>query len=350
MSDNPFQPLPGASSEASAGEPSVSAGEIAAAAAAAAVRGQEPAPTPTLASEEAQYVQESVQAQPESQLPNPQTVPTEVLPTQPFASDAYSQLRDIGIDLPISPESVPQEFADTYNLLAQKILDTHQVASQSMTTAKVAQDQINNLQQSLSTAEGQERLILSLALSNPDNFSQTMDIVQRMQNEPEYAEAQRMRLESMARVEQAERMQNAYNSTQAQTKGQQVEGRVERIATQKGLDIGIAKQMVANKILQNESVTGVRDISFAEVDDIMQQLSRAMNSQKVMTPTQAQAVSQAPQTPASSVGQTPVAQTQAPQAPTPPPAGSQTTPNSDAMDALRAAVRASATNARNSGL
>jgi hypothetical protein len=353
MSDNPFQPLPGAASEAGAGEPSVSAGEIAAAAAAAAVRGQQPAtPEPTaLPSEEGQYIQtEQAQPQAEPQLPNPQAVPTQVTPTQPFASDAYAQLKQIGIDLPVSPEAIAPEFADAYNLLAQKVLDTHQVATQNMTQAQVAQDQINTLQQSLSTPEGQERLILSLALSNPDNFTQTMDIVQRMQTEPEYAEAQRMRLESLARVEQAQRMERALNSTQAQTKGQQVEQRVERIAAQKGLDMNIAKQMIANKILQNEAQMGARDISFAEVDDIMQQLARATNSTSVMTPGQAQAVSQAPQTPAAAVGQTPMAQPTAPAPQAQAPAGNQNTPNNDAMDALRAAVRASATNARNSGL
>ena len=356
MSDNPFTPLPGADAEAGSGEPSVSAGEIAAAAAAAAVRGNTPASTEqpqALPSQESQYVQpaESQVQQPQPELPNPQAVPTQVNQAPAFASDAYAQLQDIGIDLPVSPESVSPEFSDAYNMLAQKVLDTHQVANQHMTQAQLAQQQMNALAERFSTPEGQERLILSMALQNPDNFSNTMDIVQRMQSDPEYAETQRMRLESIARVEHAQRLQNAYTQTQAQTKGQQIEGRVERIASQKGIDVGIAKQMVANKILQNEASTGTRDITFAEVDDVMQQLARATSpSRAVATPQQHQAVAKAPQTPASGVGQTPVPQTTAPAQQAQAPSGNQNVPNTDAMDALRAAVRASAVNAKNSGL
>jgi len=238
--------------------------------------GEQPLP-----SNESQYidfsqVQEAVPPQPsqeQAELPNPLAVP-QPTPTGAFASEAYAQLSELGIDLPVSPDAIAPEFADAYNLMAQKVLDTFQAATQQTMEAQIAQQRIQDLSQRLSTPEGQERLILSLALSNPDNFRATMETVQRMQTDPEYADTQRMRLEAEARYEQAQRMEQAYKTTQMQTKGQQVEGRVERIARQRGIDVDIAKQMVVSKILQNEATTGMRDISFAEVDDVLARLAK----------------------------------------------------------------------------
>jgi hypothetical protein len=256
-----------------------------------------------------------------------------------------------GIDLPVSPDNISPEFADTYNLLAQKVLDTHQSAQDRMVAAEIAQRRVDSLSERLSTPEGQERLILSLALSNPENFQQTMETVQRVQTDPDYAEAQRMRLEAEARYEQATRMENAHRSTQMQTKGQQVEGRTERMAQQLGVNVDIAKQMVASRILQNEATSGARDITFAEVDQVLQHLAKATNATgPVVTPQQAAAAAQAPQAPAAHVGQTPVPQPQQAAQFAQAPTGSQTTPNSDAMDVLRGAVKAAAVNVRNKGL
>ena len=351
MTDNPFQPLPGAGDDAgSAGEPSLSASAIAAAAAAAAVRG---APAPTLQSEEAQYVQptqESVQntVQSEPELPNPQATMQPTGEMGQFASEAYSQLSALGIDLPVDPQTVAPEFRQAYDALAQKVLDTFQMAQDRMVTAEVTSQQMESLSQRLSTPEGQQRLILSMALANPETFNQAMEIVQRTQVDPDYAESQRMRLEAEARFEQAQRMEKAMRTTQMQTKGQQVEGRTERLAKQMGVNVDIAKQMVASRILQNEAVNGVRDITFNEVDQVIKSLAQATNARPaVMTPTAAQQQSQAPQTPVAGTRTPPSPHQQ--QAPTAP-RGSQTTPNSDAMDALRAAVRASATSVRSKGL
>lgn len=351
MSDNPFTPIPGAAPEAGAGEPSISAGQIAAAAAAAAVRG---APTPAaeqpLQSQEAQYVQpQATTPEDTPTLPNPLAVPTEVTPTAHFASEAYNQLLQLGIDLPVSPENVNPEFAAAYNVLAQTVLDTHTVAQERSVEAQVAQGRIQALSERLGTPEGQERLILSLALSNPEGFQQAMDKVGRVQTDADYAEAVRIRLEGEAMKEQAVRMNTARESATMQSKGQQVEGRTERLATQLGVDVGLAKQIVASKILQNEAVTGVRDITFAEVDGALQQLAKATNATPVLTPGAYQAQAQAPQAPAAAAGQTPVAPEQQQQMLTPT-RGSQTTPNSDAMDVLRAAVRNSAMNVGKSGL
>jgi len=355
MSDNPFTPIPGAATEAGVGEPSISAGQIAAAAAAAAVRGAPAAPeTPPLQSQEAQYMQQAAPA-PEATptLPNPLAVPTEVTPTATFASEAYNQLLQLGIDLPIAPQNVNPEFASAYNVLAQTVLDTHTVAQERSVEAQVAQGRIEALSQRLGTPEGQERLILSLALSNPEGFSQAMDKVGRVQTDQDYAEAVRIRLEGEAMKEQAIRMDTARQTATMQSKGQQVEGRTERLATQLGVDVGLAKQIVASKILQNEAVSGVRDITFAEVDSALQQLARATNATPVLTPGAYQAVAQAPQAPVAAAGQTPVAPAgqqgmYAQQAA--PPTGSQTTPNSNSMDALRAAVINSAMNVGKSGL
>ena len=341
-----FTTLPGAIETPSAGDPQVSSAAIAAAAAAAAIRG------PTLQSPESQTMQ------PMPAQPQPDNLPQLPFAGAPlvdtghvFGAEAYNQLQALGVDLPIAPNQVAPEFAAAYNTLAQTVLDTHQQAQDRMVTAELSDARMKEFAQRLGTPEGQERLMLSMVLNNPDTFNTVMEKVNRIQSDGDYADSQRMRLEAEARFEAAQRMERAINTTQRQSKGQAVESRVERLATQLGVDITLAKNLVASRILQNEAATGTRDITFNEVDATMKSLAAAMGAQPVRTPQVQQVMQQTPQAPVSSLGTPPtpemIARNMAQPTPT---KGPQQVPNSDALDALRNAVRSSVAAARSSGL
>ena len=350
MSD-PFTTLPGAAPEGDVGEPSIPSSQIAAEAAASAVRGSpsDEVATRTLQSETSLMVQEAGRAAEDTAPPVYATPDAQDVPHS-FGAEAYAQLAALGVDLPVAPDQVDPAFSQNYAVMAQKMLDTATVANDRAVAAQLSKSQLQDFTESLSTPIGQERMLLSMALSNPEGFQTHMQKVERVQNDPDYAEAQRMQLEATATFEAAQRMQNAITSTQRQSKGQQVESRTERLATQMGVDVALAKEIVASKILQNEAQTGTRDITLTEVDDAVQKLAAATGaSPRVMTPGAQQAIQHAPTAPSTHAGtptQQPAQVQQAAQAP----AGSQQTPNHDAMDALRNAVRNSVAHKASQGL
>lgn len=350
MSDNPFQPISGAG-EPDAGEPSISAKEIAMQAASEAVRGTE-APPP-LPSNEAQTIQfdQEVQTEQLGELPNPQAVPQAQDMSPAFASEAYSQLRDLGIDLPVSPSDIDPQFAESYEKLARVVLANEEVTRERLTEAEVNMNRVKDFAQRLGTPEGRERMLLSMALNNPEDFGKSMQIVERMHTDTDYAEAMRMKLEAQARMEAAQRFESAQHAARAQTKGRQVEGRTVRLAESMGVNVDLAKNQVAARILQNEAVNGTRDITLAEVDSIIETLARQTGSSpSVRAPQVASQTAGVPtQQPVANVGQTPSALEQA-EASREAPRGPSQVPNTDSMDALRNAVRQSAINARTKGL
>ncbi len=355
MSDNPFQPLPGADAPADAGEPSIPASQIAAQAAAEAVRGPQ-AVDPPLQSNESQTIQfdtpqqtEQVYEQAEEQVQSVQPVVDQT--PHVFASEAYAQLQQLGIDLPVAPQDVSPEFAPAYEKMARSILDNQHSTHEKMVRAENDLARVKDFAQRLGTPEGRERMLLSMALTNPEDFSKSMQTIERMQGDSEYAETVRLKLESMARMEAAQRMEYAQASAQAQTKGRQVEGRTVRLAEAMGINSELAKSQVAARILQNEAMTGVRDITLDEVDMVVRDLANQTGAQPaVRSPQVAQSQQAAPtQQPLADVGQTPTGTDQQ-MANRVAPTGPAQTPNSDAMDALRSAVKVASKNATNRGL
>jgi hypothetical protein len=360
MSDQPFTPMEPVGGDT----PSVSARDIAAAAAAEAVRGE--VPQQPLQSPEAQYVQQgeptTQQAPTQEQTPLHQeqslNQQQELLPllnedqqsaaNRAFASEAYNQLRQMGVDVPVSPDQVDPQFADAYERMARAMLDTTSQSIERMQAAQETQLQMKDFSERLGTPEGRERLLLALAMNAPDDFTKSMQVVERMQADPEYAEAIRMRLESEARMEAAQRMEQAYNQTRYATKGQQVESRTVRLAEAMGVNVELAKEAITGRILQNEAVNGVRDISLDEVDSVIQRLAAQTGAQPAVRQPQVhqQHAAQPPQQPVANQG-TPSSH-ESPQRAAP--RGSAQTPNTDALDALRSAVKGSMDRARRGGL
>lgn len=280
----------------------------------------------------------------------PTSTPTEI-PGEPlaFTVEDYKSLQDMGVNLPVSPEDVPKEFLGIYAEMAQNAMDSFHNNQQNTLDAQEAILRVKDFTDRLGTPEGQQRMLLGMALNSPDVFTQAMDTVNRMKEDPEYSNSIRRGLEADVKMEAAVRKEAAIDATALQNKGRQIESRTVRLATRLGIDAQVAKDLVAHRIMSNETNYGKRDITFEEVDQILQSLatrSKTRVPEPVAAPATQVQVAQAPATPGQAPGQTPPAEDPATQGLYKTPAGV----TGHVEDRLRAAVLESSTRIKATGL
>lgn len=359
--ESPFEPMPqteGGSHPHDQGKPMTSTRDLARSAVADAVRGPSTA-TPgsrfterseqPLPSEESQFVEPAEQdAQLEGEQPTAQEHEA-----QPAAEDDYLEFDEEAfksmiseVELPVSIDEVPEEFVPIYAELAQSIIDTQQHASKQVADAQYALNEMKDFVQGFQTPEGRQRLLLGMAMNAPDVFNDAVEVVQRMQDDPQYAEAVKKNLEADIKLEQAQRAQRTFQQQQISQKAHQVESRATRLAKSYGIDEAWAKELVAQRILANEARTGVRDITLAEVDEVIQSTAKRMGRQRrhVKRPATTRKESQSPTRPVEGAGKDASSQ------PAPSRSGPSPQPPQHHADSLRAAVRRSADRIRKSGL
>lgn len=335
---------------------SMSAGAIARAAAAAAVRGattpgstftqREPLPSPD---EPLPVVDEPVA--PDLEVAGAEGGEDDFadLPPLPadFEAQDYTALTERGVDLPVRPEDVPEEFRATYASMARAIADLHEASQERIRDAAEAIAQVNDFKERLQSDEGRERILLGMALNNPDIYAKVHEMVERMQEDEGFRSTIARDLDTRIREEALERRERAAAESQLRTKGQAVESRTVRRAQQLGLDAEIAKQLVVNKIYANEAATGKRDISLQEVDDLLVTAARRMGLRRSGKP-----AAKAPATAAKET-QAPkrtVADTRGPAGGEPPARTSESLQTMRPSDMIRNAVRSAGERARQSGL
>lgn len=387
--ENPFEPMDaGGGSPHDRGEPATKASDIAREAAAAAVRGQNtvspgssfregnvgaggeprdealPSETsqfaqfeqvddaqPSQQDGEGESEQQSQQGEPAQQgqqqtEPQQPTAPAEWVPAE------YNELQEWGVDLPVSPDEVPEDFRDAYSDLVTTLYDNETSVRSRVRDTTQAVEQIKDFAQRLQTPEGQKRLLLSMAFQNPDVLNESLETIQRVQEDPEYAESVRRQLEADIKLEAAQRAQRAMQQEQLTTKGRQVENRTVRLAKRLGVDPDWAKEAVVNRIYRNEAENGQRDISFEEVDAVVRGLAqRAGTKQRAKSPQTQQRQKQANTQRATGTGREQTQQSQRSQQQSQSTrATREASPGENAIDGLRSAVRLAAENVRAKGL
>lgn len=342
---NPFESM----ADSTDGAPSLSASEIAAQAAAEAVRGpslsrpgtkfQEYGTQEPLESDEMRYMEFEEQPEP--------TYEDEPLDydEEPASEPTYSRedLQRFAELLPISPDEVPPGAEGLYADMAQALIDHQQRASAAILEGQEAVMRLQKFAEQFSTPEGQQRLLMTMALNNPDTFDKVFGEVQRMQEDPRYADVVRRDIEAQIKLEAAERRETAMRQAQLRQKATQIEGRAERLAKRLGIDADWAKEQVAQRIIMNHQRTGNRDITFAEVDEVITGLAKRVGKpSRAKAPQQRAREATAPTQPAQAASRdAPPRTARAPQ------------PASNVGDhwtsSLKGAVRTAADRARKSG-
>lgn len=346
--DNPFEEMGGedfGNHPHTHGEPTQSSRDIAQRAAAEAIGGDE-----VLASEETQYidfteteteqeyvepeyVDESVEVTAEGEGPVPGSVLTEA---------DIATLTEMGLDIPSLPADATLEMQDMYNSLVQNVIDTQYTTQRHVLDAQEAILQMQDLKNMLSTEDGQQKMLLSMAMSNPELFGRASEIVERMSSDSDYAESVKRQMEADMRMQALERKEQAFAQTQIERRAKQVENHVVRQARRYGIDESMAKELVVSRIFRNESERGQRDITFEEIDQIVGGIAKRYGSRPVKRPMQQTKEAQAPQRPAGPTNRN--------RQPGPEESSAPMRTGSDVMDNLRNAVRESGRRMKNQGL
>lgn len=264
----------------------------------------------------------------------------------------FEQLnRTFGIHTPEDFDTAPPAVQDAYSAMAQQLQDTFEAQQQALREATNADLRIKGFTERLNDPEGQRRILLSMASESPEVFQETLQVFERMQEDPEYRDAVTARIKAEVQLEAAQRAQQAAVASQQMSRGQQVEARTERLAQRLGVDVEWAKEQVVGRILANQARTGEANITFQEVDQLIGDIARRTGAkpQPVRTPEAQQQQKQAPQQVASDAGKTPPPQQQESR-PQPTPSSRPGEQGQNAMDALRSAVKQSSDRVRGMGL
>lgn len=173
---------------------------------------------------------------------------------------------------PTEPEKPdPEYLSGLVSELQSRIENAHK-------EAQLHKLRLQEFSERLQTPEGQRRILLGLALSNPDLFESTSRTVERIKTDPEYAEAIREAVEAQIKLENTTREQKAVETAQAMSKGQIVESYTVKVAERLGLDPGVAKEQIVAKILINEKTSGKRDITLSEVEQTLTQFAKRISA------------------------------------------------------------------------
>lgn len=336
------------------GQPSVSARDLASQAAREALRS---VPVPTARpgetfTETVRPGEEGVQA--DDTLDPLAAPPVLELETVEVTDEDVQALAGYGIELPVPIADIEETARPAYARLAQSAREAAHAADQRVEDAQrqslEAIEQMKDLRARLSTPEGQHRLLLTLALAQPDTFGAAVQEAQRMAEDPQYKDMVQQRLTADARLEAAQRIERTHHTVEIQRKGQMIEDRTVRLAKSTGVDVEWAKEQVAARIIQNQVRNGKPDISVAEVDEIVTSLAKRVGANRA--PTRAPAAqARAAQAPKATAGaaKPPASRTPLvdPQQPAP---RAQPGQPIDYGATLRAAVRAASNKARQGGL
>lgn len=190
-----------------------------------------------------------------------------------WTEDDFSALTKRGIDIPVDITQIPEEYRPHIGRMATMVEEVYGDLEQVAERASLAEQRLASFADRMRTPEGQERVLMTLALGNPDGFAKVMKTYERMQEDQQYADVMRRSLEADIKLEQAEMQQRAQINSRTQTYAQQVERRTTGLAQRLGVDAELAKQMVVSRILANKETTGKADIKLSEVDAVIKDLA-----------------------------------------------------------------------------
>lgn len=195
-----------------------------------------------------------------------------------FSDEDVEQLRQMGIDVPVKPSEVPDEVRPQYSQMVQTLVNREQSAQRRELQAQEQIMQVQDFAHRLE--ESPDDVLLTLALNNTDAFQDAVRKFQRMQDDEEFAETMKMRLEAEARQRAADRKEQVMTQQQRQQKAQRVRTETHRLARQHGVSPQRAEQFVADRIVRNRQQEGRADITGEEIQSVVSSLAQQNQPQQ----------------------------------------------------------------------
>lgn len=230
------------------------------------VEGTEPQPQPSVEGQE--------QTEPETEAERQEQI-EEAAPEegQRLSDEDFTELQELGVDLPMKPSEVPADMQDAYAELVQEVIDSETRAAEIQTEATEQMMRVRDFAQRIQ--ENPEQVLLSMAIEDPENFDQVSEKFERMQKDPDYADQVRRELAAEQKMREAERKEQALTQRERQRKARRMRSSVRRKAKQLGVDPDRAEVEVANAAKRKayEESLPHPDISMQEAGQVVDQMA-----------------------------------------------------------------------------
>jgi hypothetical protein len=213
-----------------------------------------------------------------------------------ITTELLDELADRGIELGIDPASVDEALRPAYQKLIEGAMNVADRYTQVDTEAAQLRMERDELSQKFENEP--EKILLAMSVAKPEAFQQAVEIYNKMQQNPEYAEMVARELASEARVAEADRRDKLADYRARMDAGNRLKAECNRQAARLGVDPTLAAKQVALAITANDG----NPIPVTDIRGILEPLAGAGRKsvrQAVRTPEQQKAVQNAPQTPSS---------------------------------------------------
>lgn len=201
------------------------------------------------------------QAQAEPVTPTPQAAapagqpaaavePAVEEPLSPELEELNRAIEEAALDLGVHPRDVPVELLPAFEKMVQSTLEIRAAAQ---AERQEAMDQVEQVQEfARQLKESPDRLLLTLAVSNPEIFSAAIETFNEMQNNPKYKDMVVRELQSEARLREAERRERVFLDSAQRERATKVIHATKVASRKHGVPYEVAEQIVASTITANQ--------------------------------------------------------------------------------------------------
>jgi len=232
---------------------------------------------------------------PEPVTPDPKPF---VAPEQITLDEVAMALQNAGIDLGISRADLPESLHQAYDNLTNQALIAAAEYENRVTQLQTSQAEMQQFAQSLQ--DDPAKVLLTLAVTNPDAFTNAVNQFEEMQQDERYKNMVLRELKAEATLKAAQRAQMVQQQNQQMTRVQVLTKATHSAAQRYGVDAGVAEEVVAMAI---RAAGG--NIDAATIPQIVSRLRPTAPTQIVATPAKMAAVATAPTTSVNGQGTAP---------------------------------------------
>lgn len=192
---------------------------------------------------------------------------------QQLTDEDFAELQELGVELPMRPSEVPAEMQDAYADLVQEVISAETRAAEVQAEATEQIMRVRDFAQRMQ--ENPDQLLLSMAIEDPETFSEVSQEFQRMQQDPDYAEQKRRELAAEQKMREAERKERSLTQQERTRKAKRLRSQVRRKAKRLGVDPDRAEVEVANAAKRKayEQDLPAPDISSEEAGQVVENLA-----------------------------------------------------------------------------
>jgi len=225
----------------------------------------------------------------------PATGEDEGIAVAPDVEELTRIVEEAALDLGVAPNDIPAELLPVFEKVVQASIQVKQQAAARESEAAEAVGQVQEFARQLK--EQPDRLLLSMALTQPEVFAKVVETFTEMQNDPRIKDLVSRELAAEARLREAERRERLMGQESVRTRTEKVVNATQIASRKLGVPYELAEQFVAAAITNAQGEFGP-----ADVDGVVAKLAKQIQAKatvrkgapRVATPAKVAATAAAP--------------------------------------------------------